>query len=97
VADFEVDFDALGVLRDTCQQLAALFDGESHHAWAGQVALVGSESLGDALATFEGHWGDGRKKVKGHLTGLSDRVQGAIDGYQGSDRDLAAEIGDASR
>jgi len=92
MSDFQVDITALQTLRDRCAQLAALFDGDVHDDWKRQVGLAGTPALVDALAGFESHWGDGRKKVKGHLTNLVDRTQAAIDQYSKTDGDLATNI-----
>jgi hypothetical protein len=92
VGSLKVDIDALLTLKQRCQEMYAAFDDAGHDTIMGFIDQVGTDPLHDGFSDFEGHWSDGRKKVKRHLEGLVERLSGAIDQYQHTEADLVSQM-----
>ncbi len=88
-----VDLNALRHLRARCAALRDAF-GSGDRTVRSTIEAIGPARVTSELGHFESHWQDGHDKVRKHLDGMLQRLDGAIKQYAVCEQHLVANLKD---
>lgn len=91
----DIPLDSMSALNDALKKIVIEFEDAGHNTDAVEDAIgrpLGRSELREAAHDFEGKWDDKRETLKRGLVDLQKHVEGARDGWQKLDQDLAKQL-----